>query len=122
MILQYYIKNFNIFSIYKNGKYIIKNKYFDYSSIIDIDIIKIIYYVIYKLGNKYYADSDRISLLSKLCDLCDIEYDLYNNYIQILILTKENLNYKKDKYFEGPTAFSKNENIMTKIGRYTLFI
>ena len=80
---------YNIFPIYKNGKYIVKNEfninyYYERISCLTIyESIDIIYYIISIFGNKYYADNDRLTLIKFICDKINIEYENINNGIKI---------------------------------------
>ena len=99
----YYKKNYSIISknifidlqdllcnsiIYKYGDFIFKNNFKIYN-FCEIEIIEISYYLIYKLGNKYYSDYNRINLMKNMCDKCCINYNLNKDYIEIYLLTEK---------------------------------
>ena len=111
---------YNITFIYKNN-YIIQNKLI-LEILFKTEIFTVIYYLISKLGNKYYADFDRINLMKNLCDNCKIEYDLYEDHIEIFILTEKNLKYKCNRKEEMIFNHKKEDYILIKIGKYALFI
>ena len=85
-------------------KYIIKNK-------ISLKIIsrylqsyrsyKYIYEIIYLNGsNKYYGNKEKISLMKKICKINNIEYEIYENYIEVFIVTHNHIKYKEDNFLK----------------------
>ena len=117
--------------IYKNGEYIFKAKSLNYyfkqfEHFYFREYIQIIYYIVNKIGKKFYMNNNKMKLLCYICKRAEINYKiLENNFIELLIIT--NLEYKKEIYFEGNILISYGNNeidnsLFTKIGDYVLFL
>ena len=123
--LQICLDFFEINSIYKNGKYIINDfriDYYEYIKNLDVcESLHILFYIVKKVGNIYYANYNKILLVKNLCEICSIEYeiDLSKKYIKLFIVEK--LKYEKDEYFKGDIYFSKHDRFLfIKINKYVL--
>ena len=121
------IKINNMHPIFKNNKFIMKKEY-KYKTNEEIlrkiskqASVRILYFIMEFKGNKLYLDKERKKTIKILCENCNIEYDLQENYIEIYIINNEKLDFEKIKY-EGYLYFPENDyKIFTKIGKYSLF-
>ena len=85
--------------------------------------ITILYLLVKTIGNKYYADIERLNIIQDFCKICKVDYIMHYNHIEIFIITK--LNYIENRYFEGKMIYpfrNYKRKIITKVGKYVLFI
>ena len=114
--------------IYKNGKYIVKDKIIPnkMSNYLDNGFwsFKYICELIYLNGsNKFYGKKEKINLLKTLCKINGIEYEICKNCIEIFIINQQELIYKEDKYFEGKMySYHDDISLYIKIGKYIILI
>ena len=112
--------------IFKNEEFIIKHK-INNNFIKDASVhtcMRIVYYLVQIVGNKFYGDQEKIILVKNLCNKCYIDYESDDTtYIEIFIIIS-NVNYIEDKKYCGEMYLNTNKtsSLYVKIGKYILFI
>ena len=111
--------------IYKNGVYISKYERIslsDQKRIFRFNFTNKALFYIYILtnfvGTIYFANPTKLKLVEKMCKAAKIvEYELYDNYIEIFITKLKHLYDIKNE-----EIFYTNGNFVIKIGKYIMFI